>query len=137
MTIRFRVFIIELLSVTPEEQAAIGLHPFRGKYRPWTTSKPNASRDAARRAVKQDRDSKIYSMLEQGVSQAEIARHLKIGKNTVGRVVKRLREQTPDVVLAEISVQNERHHFGSIYVLRPSASTQVVSVGDGQYDPGG
>lgn len=108
--------LIELLDVTPEEQAAIGLYPFAGKYRPWNYSKPNASRDATRKALKNDRDTKIVTMVKSGLSQAEVARQLGIGKNTVGRVMKK-HNDTPTPVVAEISPQEECHHFGSIYVL--------------------
>ena len=46
-------------------------------------------------------------MVESGISQAEVARQLGIGKNTVGRVMKKHSELQ----------QEECHHFGSIYVL--------------------
>lgn len=119
--------LIELLGVTEEEQNLIGLYPFNGKYRPFEHSKPNASRDASRKALKEDRDSKIVSMVESGMSQNEVARQLGIGKNTVGRVMKKQREQVN--IQVEIVVQEECHHFGSIYVLhttRTSTETEVI-----------
>lgn len=108
--------LIELLEITPEEQRAIGLVPYPNKH----FSKPNASRDAARKALKDDRDYKILDLLKKGVSQAEIARELGIGKNTVYRVVKRLKEEekhdVSEAVVVEIPQKKERHQNGSIYV---------------------
>ncbi len=108
--------LIELLGITPEEQRAIGLVAYPNK----RFSKPNASRDAVRKALKNDRDNKIIEMLNQGVSQAEIARELGIGKNTVNRFVKGLREEEKasqdDVIEVEFSTENGRHQNGSIYV---------------------
>ena len=116
--------LIELLSITSEEQDAIGLHPFRGSYRPWAHSKPNESRDAARRAIREDRDHKIITMHEEGVSQAEISRRLGIGKNTVGRVLKKqyTEIEKTDVSTEVVVAQEERHHFGSMYVLNTMVS---------------
>lgn len=79
--------LIEFLEVTPEEQIAIGLHPFNGNYKPWAYAKPNATRDAVRKAVRDDRDAKIITMHIDGVSQAETARNLGISRNTVARVL--------------------------------------------------
>ena len=104
--------IITKLKITPEEQQAIGLFPFRGGQ----ASKPNASRDAARKALKEDRDYKILELIEQGVSQAETARRLGIGKNTVGRVLKRLRDEASTVEAAPKDEGEDRHQNGSIYV---------------------
>jgi DNA-binding CsgD family transcriptional regulator len=105
--------LIELLAVTPEEQQAIGLFPVRGFRR----RKPNASRDEARKTLKEDRDSKILALIEKGVSQAETARILNIGKNTVGRVLKRLRGVVENPVENFPAEENSRHQNGSIYVL--------------------
>ena len=124
------VKLIELLNVTSEEQDIIGLHPFNGKYRPWNHSKPNASRDAARSAIREDRDCKIFALHDQGVSQVEIARQLGIGKNTVGRVLKAIRaklektDASPEVVV----YPEERHQNGSMYVLYTSVAPGEVSV---------
>lgn len=104
--------LIELLEITPEEQEAIGILPSPKKQAPT----PNASRDAARKALKEDRDYKILELAEKGVSQAETARILGIGKNTVGRVLKRMREEI-EVVEAENDDKENRHQNGSIYVL--------------------
>ena len=90
--------LIDLLDITPEEQQAIGLLPFRRGQ----AAKPNASRDAARKALKEDRDYKILELIEQGVSQAETARRLGIGKNTVGRVLKRLKDEAPKPEMAPV-----------------------------------
>ena len=68
--------LIELLEITPQEQDAIGLHPFTGVYKPWTHAKPNATRDAVRKARKDGRDGKIIEMHQEGISQAETARQL-------------------------------------------------------------
>ena len=105
--------LIELLEITPEEQEIIGLFPYTQKRR----SKPNASRDAARTALKEDRDQKILELIEKGVSQAETARILGIGKNTVGRVLKRMRDTAESMPNIE---ENDRHQNGSIYVLNDS-----------------
>lgn len=111
--------LIDLLEITSEEQEAIGLFPSARKRR----AKQNASRDAVRMALKEDRDNKIVSMVESGVSQAEVARTLGISKNTVGSVMKRFRstsEQTIEEV--EIMAVNDRPNFGAIYVLRDSVA---------------
>lgn len=102
--------LIELLEITSEEQEIIGLFPYAKKRR----SKSNASRDAARMALREDRDGKILELTEKGISQAETARLLGIGKNTVGRTLKRLRETA---VAESKTEQTDRHHFGAIYVL--------------------
>lgn len=129
------VRLIELLNVTQEEQDIIGLHPFRGQYRPWSHTKPNASRDAARRAVRENRDYQIRLLQQQGVSQAETARRLGIGKNTVGRVLKKLNTEA-DAVLEVVVPQEERHQNSSIYVLFTSEATEEVSVSDVQSSGG-
>ena len=111
--------LIEFLEITPEEQAAIGLFPAGRKRR----AKSNASRDAARAALREDRDYRILELHKQGVSQAETARILGIGKNTVGRVLKRLRTEAPPVEPVEpIAEQSDRHQFGAIYVLSRNAT---------------
>jgi DNA-binding CsgD family transcriptional regulator len=116
--------LIELLDVTPEEQQAIGLFPVRGFRR----SKPNASRDEARRTLKEDRDSKILALVKKGVSQAETARILNIGKNTVGRVLKRLRQAVENLVENFPVEESGRHHNGSIYVLSDRAAESPYSL---------
>lgn len=119
--------LIELLDISEEEQNIIGLYPFNGKYRPWNHSKPNASRDEVRRMLKDDRNSKIIAMVVSGLSQAETARQLGVGKNTVGRVMKQYRKDTP--VIAEISPREECPHSGAINVLCtiPRTYTDTVS----------
>jgi DNA-binding CsgD family transcriptional regulator len=111
--------LIDFLEVTPEEQRAIGLLPFSRKH----ATKPNASRDAVRKALKEDRDDKILELARKGVAQAEIARILGIGKNTVWRVMKRLREAVENAVetVAEVisfpsDGDSSRHQNGSLYV---------------------
>ena len=79
--------LIELLEITPEEQDAIGLHPFTGKYRPWSHARPNATRDAVRKARREGRDAQIIAMHQNGISQAETARQLGLSRNTVARVI--------------------------------------------------
>ena len=80
--------LIELLDITEEEQDIIGLHPFTGEYKPWSHAKPNATRDAVRKARKDDRNDKIIALHQAGVSQAETARRLGISRNTVASVLK-------------------------------------------------
>jgi len=80
--------LIELLDITEEEQDIIGLHPFNGEYKPWSHAKPNATRDAVRKARKDDRNDKIIALYQAGVSQSETARRLGIGRSTVIRVLK-------------------------------------------------
>lgn len=105
--------LIEFLDITEEEQQAIGLFSSPRRRR----SKPNASRDAARKALREDRDCKIIELIQKGISQAEAARILGIGKNTVGRVLKRLRDEISAMAEVHIDDDNSRHHFGSLYVL--------------------
>lgn len=125
--------LIELLEITPEEQHAIGLFPYTRKQR----SKPNASRDALRATLREDRDQKILKLIKEGTSQAETARILGIGKNTVGRVLKRLRDtseqDSSEATVVPIRENSNRHQFGSIYVTvrpesRPSFSEDSVSL---------
>lgn len=110
------VRLIELLEITAEEQEAIGLFPAGQKHH----RKPNASRDAARKALREDRDRKIVELTGQGVSQAETARILGISKNTVGSVLKKLRETEEPVnntaTVIHIDDHSSRPNFGSIYV---------------------
>ena len=104
--------LIEFLEITQEEQDAIGLHPFTGKYRPWSHAKPNATRDAVRKARREDRDGKIISMHREGVSQAETARTLGISRNTVARVIRDWKEEVAqkDLEVAQENLLN----YGSI-----------------------
>ena len=81
-------------------------------------------------------------MVEKGVSQAETARILGIGKNTVGRVLKRLRDTTEvdskDAIRLSISENSSRHHFGSIYVT-VGAAPRVLPLGEtsqGEHEEG-
>jgi transcription initiation factor IIE alpha subunit len=120
--------LIELLEITPEEQSAIGLFPYTRKWR----SKPNASRDAVRAALREDRDQKILKLTEDGISQAETARILGIGKNTVGRVLKRLRDESEMDTTEVVTEDSSRHQNGSIYVtaranrVLPRTATEAV-----------
>lgn len=102
--------LIELLEVTPKEQDIIGLHPFSGTYKPWSHAKPNATRDAVRKARRDDRDNKIIALYQAGVSQAETARRLGISRNTVARVLKEWSAQK-DLEIAQENLLN----YGSIY----------------------
>ena len=125
--------LIEFLEITEEEQKAIGLLPSSEKRR----SKPNASRDAARKALKADRDSKILELAEKGVSQAETARILGIGKNTVNRVLKSLREDKKEIsepIVIEIFEEDNRHQNGSIYVLNNSRTMSTLAHPLGLFD---
>ena len=118
--------LIELLSITEEEQDAIGLHPFTGQYKPWSHARPNATRDAVRKARRDGRDSKVIELHQNGTSQSEIARRLGISRNTVARVVREWNTQKD----AEIASENLLN-FGSIYdcLLEPTSSEQVSTVG--------
>jgi hypothetical protein len=125
--------LIELLDVTPEEQDAIGLHPFTGVYKPWSHAKPNATRDAVRKARKDGRDGQIIAMHREGISQAETARQLNISRNTVAKVLKEWREQVQEEDLA-IEQENLLNN-GAIYdclLARPGQEGGSVSAGDGQ-----
>ncbi len=125
--------LIEFLEITPEEQDAIGLHPFTGRYKPWSHSKPNAARDAVRKALRDDRDSKVIAMHEDGISQAETARKLGISRNTVARIIKDYIAQK-DLEIAQENLLN----YGSIYdcLLGSKGGREVaVSVEDGQALP--
>lgn len=124
--------LIEFLGVSQEEQHAIGLYPFEGKYMPGQYSKPNASRDAVRSVLKEDRDNKIVGLVNSGISQAEVARQLNIGKNTVGRVMKKHREQMA-VEVSEILTPEECHHSGSIYVLSTTSEGFQVAPSEGVF----
>lgn len=102
--------LIELLDITPQEQDIIGLHPFNGTYKPWSHAKPNATRDAVRKARKDDRNDKIIALHHKGVSQAQTARILGISRNTVARVLKEWSAQK-DLEIAQENLLN----YGSIY----------------------
>ncbi len=122
--------LIEFLEITPEEQDAIGLHPFTGRYKPWSHSKPNAARDAVRKALREDRDSKVIAMHEDGISQAETARTLGISRNTVARIIKDYIAQK-DLEIAQDNLLN----YGSIYdclLGSEGAPEAAVSIEDGQ-----
>ena len=124
--------LIELLDITPEEQNAIGLHPFSGKYRPWSFAKPNATRDAVRKAKKDGRDLKIVELHQEGISQAETARQLGISRNTVAKVLKAWQEEVAqrDLEMAQDNLLNS----GSIYDCLLSHEALAVSVEGGQQD---
>jgi hypothetical protein len=127
------VKLIELLEITPEEQDAIGLHPFTGVYKPWNHAKPNATRDAVRKARKDGRDGQIIAMHREGISQAETARQLNISRNTVAKVLKEWREQVQE---ADLAIEQENLlNNGAIYdclLARPGQEGGSVSAGDGQ-----
>ncbi len=116
--------LIEFLEVTPEEQRAIGLLPFSRKQQ----TRPNASRDAVRKALKEDRDEKILALARKGVSQVEIARILEIGKNTVWRVLKRLKDVVDEVISVVSDGESGRHQNGSLYVklLHPILNNKAM-----------
>ena len=117
--------LIELLEITEEEQDAIGLHPFSGKYKPWSHAKPNATRDSVRRAVKNDRDTKIIAMHQEGISQAETARQLGISRNTVAKVLRDWTAQK-DLKMAQENLLNN----GSIYDCFIGETAVALSVED-------
>ena len=84
-------WVIDELEITEDEQDTIGLKPtVRG---PVELRKGKKTRDIIRRTVKEDRDNKILAMFSEGVSKAEIARVLGIGRSTVIRVISALEAQ--------------------------------------------
>ena len=113
------------LKITPEEQYSIGLFAMRNN----RSKKPNAGRDEVRSALKADRDIKIQRMKAEGISQAEIARILGIGKNTVYRVLKKLKEKIEEII--DTQVEEVCHHFGAIYVLNTNISPEKKDVEGG------
>lgn len=121
--------LIEFLDITLEEQDAIGLHPFTGVYKPWSHTKPNATRDAVRKAIRDDRDAKIIAMHQDGISQAETARQLGVSRNTVARVLKDWTAQK-DLEIAQENLLNS----GSIYDCLLEEPSPAVSAGDGHYE---
>ena len=125
--------LIELLDITQEEQDAIGLHPFTGTYRPWSHAKPNATRDAVRKARRDGRDAKIISMYREGISQAETARQMCLSRNTVAKVVKAwcADVEKEDQAIAQDNLLNN----GAIYdclILTPVVGEVAASIEDGQ-----
>ena len=125
--------LIEFLDITPEEQDAIGLHPFTGVYKPWSHAKPNATRDAVRKARREGRDGQIIAMHRDGISQAETARLLNISRNTVAKVLKEWREQVQE---ADLAIEQENLlNSGATYdclLARPQQQGGSVSTGNGQ-----
>lgn len=79
--------IISFLNITPEEQKAIGLYEPTAPYRELTRLSGHPSRKAAARTVKEDRNRKILSLSQQGMSRKEIAELLSIDRNTVAAVL--------------------------------------------------
>lgn len=119
--------LIELLDITEAEQDAIGLHPFTGKYKPWSFAKPNATRDSVRKARRDGRDAKIIAMHQEGVSQAETARVLGISRNTVARVLQDWAMER-DLEIAQDNLLKN----GSIYDCLLSSEEVAVSTEDVQ-----
>lgn len=121
--------LIEFLSITPDEQRILHLYPFVGVYDA-QKARPNSTRDTKRRVLKDERDRRILAMHEEGISQAEIARQLEIGKNTVGRVLKKHKttEDVAEPMVADVNqdqgevsqTQGERHQNGAIYEIPPN-----------------
>ena len=125
--------IIEFLQISEEEQTAIGLFPLRGPYRPYYAGKRNASRDAVRKALKQDRDHRILSMAAEGISQAETARILGISRTTVHKVIHSKAE--PELEMQKVEEPNQGSslsNFGAIYdcllgaACSPGVCTQTI-----------
>ena len=123
--------LIELLDIKPDEQDAIGLHPFTGVYKPWSYARPNATRDAVRKARRDGRNAKIIQMYRDGISQAETARNLGVSRNTVARVIQDWIEQQ-DLEKAQDNLLKN----GSIYDCFIQPQERAVSVGDGQASGG-
>lgn len=123
--------LIELLEITPEEQQAIGLFAFIGKHK----TKPNASRDAVRKALKHDRNHKIVKLIGEGVTQVEVARILGIGKNTVNRVWAKIKKTAENLnVIIEKNVPQDDHQKGSIYGYCPPLGISDAPIFEGLFD---
>lgn len=112
--------LIEFLEITPDEQDAIGLHPFTGAYKPWSHSKPNAARDSVRKALKDDRNAKILAMHSEGISQAQTARELSISRNTVAKVIKDAAIEK-DLEIARDNLLNNGSIYDCLLVLEETA----------------
>ena len=123
--------LIEFLEITEEEQDAIGLHPFTGKYKPWSHARPNATRDSVRKARKDGRNAQIIAMHQEGISQAETARTLGISRNTVANVIKDWTAQR-DLEIA----QNNLLNYGAINDCLIVAEGAGVSFEGGQASRG-
>jgi len=79
--------LITFLGVTKEEQDAIGLYVPSGPFTPFTKISPNASRNASKKTIKEDRDEKIKKMEEKGYSRTQIAKELNLNRDTVTAVL--------------------------------------------------
>lgn len=127
--------LIEFLSITAEEQRMLHLYPFVGVYDA-QKAKPNSTRDTKRKVLKDERDRRILAMHAEGVPQAEIARQLEIGKNTVGRVLKKYNttENVAEPMAADVDQeqgeasqsQGKRHQNGAIYEIPPNIPPSPV-----------
>lgn len=79
--------LITFLAITQKEQEAIGLYAPSGPFTPFARVAPNASRDASRKTIKENRNAKIRELDTQGCSRAQIARTLGIDRDTVAAVL--------------------------------------------------
>lgn len=81
--------ILSFLGITEEERRKIGMYAPSEPFSPIARLSQNAARDSSRAAVKRDRDAKIRTLEEQGVTRKEIALRLGISQDTVTSVLGR------------------------------------------------
>ena len=79
--------LIEFLSITPDEQAAIGLYAPTQPYNPLTRVSGHPSRKAAAKLKKDVRNERIKSLASSGKSTSEIAAELNLSEPTVRSVI--------------------------------------------------
>lgn len=94
--------LIEFLSITPDEQAAIGLYAPAQPYNPLTRVSGHPSRKAAAKLAKDVRNERIKTLVSSGKSVSEIAAELELSEPTVRSVIdiKASKANTHDAVLA-------------------------------------
>ena len=111
-------WVIGELEITEEEQEAIGLKPT--SHDAVVRRRGKKTRDIVSHTIKEDRDNKIVAMFSEGISKAEIARELKIGRSTVHRVIKALEAQRAE---AEAIIEAEELAMAQVAV---GAETSAV-----------
>ena len=79
--------LITFLGITPAEQQAIGLFAPSSPFTPYARLAPNASRNASKKTLKEDRNAKILALSQQGLSNVEVAAQLGINRDTVAAVI--------------------------------------------------
>lgn len=94
--------LIEFLSITPDEQAAIGMYAPAQPYTPLTQVSGHPSRKAAAKLKKDVRNERIKTLASSGKSVPEIAAELEVSEPTIRSVlnVKARKARIRDEVLA-------------------------------------